>query len=738
MPSVKDFVLDAEAEKLYQMLGGIDTSSHLIAPAEYDTDGFIDSIVREEEIVEAARVLLVEAAHYLAAFFTVAQNLGPEELCRERIEKVMAAVDRLAEIPGRESNLVLRFRGNSARGEEPDYAQFNYSMTLGNYSIDLSIAKSLGNHKATGVPDLAVRLRKAFKSFGRLDISSVCLTIGVWGAEDRKRVRVSLQGLAVYYQNLADTANAAEKVVYNENRQPDPNLTVLGLINRVTFASLRQLVGQVKAMMYCDKPSVGLLQCVSVYDAIFVFKKFRDQLQKPAVEVNNTRWLMVNGSQDVISRDRAEICHALAKVFDNSPRRIAEIIESVYGSDYRDIGVDNLSGNLRKLTDFFLRLEQETALAATKGTILRIVSGCLGRVADEILDEFLLPARNLLHSEIFGLVAFFKQRVATSRKVRRIISEPIVFSAQDLEILARDLGIGSEEARQLILSLQECFTIDSHFNRRNFENNIEVFLKSEKKVFAFLWHYLKEIRDRNDRVTFLSSLQMLISKMQRPQNALDILLRDVVGDPEAVRFSDRNALILANLLIRKYNKELHKQIELTPEEVMLVKDGLNLEMTVEAETYIDQEADRFFRKTKTLHKAILDALSGKKGANDKPMPLHYVISVEREAFMLLSLIGGRIPHKIIQSAVKEYGDPDSKVYTLVADQGQMKVVLGLLQLAVRGLGRFKTDTDLKLLQEVRCRKEEFQTRYGELLPEGMLDKVMGFVDASMTKILADT
>jgi hypothetical protein len=45
--------------------------------------------------------------------------------------------------------------------------------------------------------------------------------------------------------------------------------------------------------------------------------------------------------------------------------------------------------------------------------------------------------------------------------------------------------------------------------------------------------------------------------------------------PEKVEPSDRNAIMLANILLRTYNKELDVDIEMTPEEVLNVRNGLD-------------------------------------------------------------------------------------------------------------------------------------------------------------------
>ena len=80
------------------------------------------------------------------------------------------------------------------------------------------------------------------------------------------------------------------------------------------------------------------------------------------------------------------------------------------------------------------------------------------------------------------------------------------------------------------------------------------FAKYERNIFQFLWHYLKLINNRHDRVSYLNSLQLLIAEMKDPKQALLVLLADFIKTPMQVSFFDRNALILCNILLRKYNQ----------------------------------------------------------------------------------------------------------------------------------------------------------------------------------------
>ena len=95
---------------------------------------------------------------------------------------------------------------------------------------------------------------------------------------------------------------------------------------------------------------------------------------------------------------------------------------------------------------------------------------------------------------------------------------------------------------------------------------------------------------------FLNALQMLIAKIHQPKRAIKVLIADFCADPGVIEFADRNALMLANLLIRKYNKELNLDIELTPEEVLLVKEGLDREVVTYAALAYRERSGEIYRQ----------------------------------------------------------------------------------------------------------------------------------------------
>ena len=121
---------------------------------------------------------------------------------------------------------------------------------------------------------------------------------------------------------------------------------------------------------------------------------------------------------------------------------------------------------------------------------------------------------------------------------------------------------------------------------------------------------------------------------------------DFLEEPDAVHFSDRNALMLANLLLRRYNKELDIDIEITPEEVFLVKEGLNREAATAALMLIDAENEALFEKIRTIHRKIVVSLDSGYDSTDN-MNLKYLLSLEREIHIFVALLGGDVARSVL-------------------------------------------------------------------------------------------
>jgi hypothetical protein len=338
-----------------------------------------------------------------------------------------------------------------------------------------------------------------------------------------------------------------------------------------------------------------------------------------------------------------------------------------------------------------------------------------------------------LHEKLLDTVTFFKSRIDTKKKMSEIVYRPINFSLQDFETLAKDFDISIEEAKKLTEMLRECFDENGRFKRVVFKQVMPGFSRYERKIFEFLWHYLKEYIHEEDRTVYLNSLQLLIAKMQKPKLAIRILLSDFCLNTKAINYSDSKALMLCSILIQKYSKGLI-DLEITPEDILKVSAGLDKGMANYTAWRIDRDQNSFFEKMQTIHQNLVKGLhSARKEAPS--MPLSFFISLEREAYIFFSLSGGTSSHSILLSAVKEYGDPDSVIYHGKQSKNYIGALLKNLRIAIRGLGRVGWLENLSALDEI-CGNEDLLLAIGKTNRNKLrVNQIMNLIEESKRQII---
>ena len=293
--------------------------------------------------------------------------------------------------------------------------------------------------------------------------------------------------------------------------------------------------------------------------------------------------------------------------------------------------------------------------------------------------------------------------------MRGLLNSKASFTDDDYAIIAEDFAITDEDARELLNLLQSSFDSEGRFRRKVFEGHLKEFAKYERNIFQFLWHYLKQINNRQDRVSYLNSLQLLISEMKDPKQALLVLLADFIKTPMQVTFFDRNAPILCNILLRKYNQELRNEIEITPEEVLMVREGLDPDRVAVAIEQVSMHQDKFYQKIRLVHEGFQQALNPRAVA-EKTLPIRYLVTLEREAYIFLSLIGGSAGHKIIRDAIEEYSNPHARIYMLDKSSENIPAIMQLFKVLIRGLHRFNDIADLPLLQSVMGQEKPLMSK----------------------------
>lgn len=575
-------------------------------------------------------------------------------------------------------------------------------------------------------------------------------------------------------------------LIRDEKGQPDPNLTMLAGLNDLSPRKAKEMVQKVDSWM----KSAGGDKFATVYDAVFAVQSLQRRLIRPPIEVNNIQWRMVGRGQKVVvdgreghiqgggapdgyaddsaaeENDLAEepaappaksnsrpapkpvateasddpIISFVMTHFGKSPPHAARIIKSVNGRDYRRLNAGQLGERLALVSEILEVAEAEPEGHRIESIVLPNLMGKLEQSRDKVLIALETDGRSILdengeamgtiHPKVSKVFSVAQGRAVLRHKIRNIMRGGDDFSDADYAALARDFSISVKDARGIVGLLQECFDSDGHFIRKSFERNIPQFVQYERKIFEFMWHYLKETFHRNDRVAFLNSLQLLISEMKQPKKAISTLMTDFLKIPAAIGFSDRNALMLSNLLIRKYNKELNLDIEITPEEVLLVKEGVDKEISEAVSRVIDSNRLRFIKKIETIREQIAWALGAARTNDAQPLPLRYLLSLEREVVIFLSLVGGQTAGEVLRSAVKVYGNSGSEMYRFRDSRNQLVSLLQHLKIILRGMGRLGTDRDLRLLDEVSWGEQGFMRMALGDAERDKIKQVMRWVDLS--------
>lgn len=713
-----NFSLDASANELYAQLSGIDTTRRILDPPPQESS-LLELLGAEEQWLDSNRLILIEICCLLADILHKKSPLSPGQSDNQD-SALWAAIKQLSGYPHFDGTISIRYRGSGLPGQDAGNEQSDYEASTGNLLLDLQVAGIMGKRMA-GQPGSALpgQLLAAFRGFSALGIIHLHLDSKVGSENDKDRVLAAVRALSQYYLE-AGQPEKSTSIVLDEYNLPNPNLTLLAKINKVKPAAIQKLVAEITPMLFGPEPKEALAPFPTVFNAIFAFPKLTAQLNKPAIEINNIQRLMPGQTGTTYNRNQALLSRSVIANYGANPRQVAEVLASVSSGGYQNIYMGTLQKRLSLATDFLNKSEKASQPGTVREEALHNIETGLELISDELYEALDIAESQdrattetgstsrqtePLHKEIFALLSFFKRRSVIKKKMRDMVRGQVKFDPQDYLVIARNFRITASQAAHLVQLLNSCFDQNGRFRRSAFEKNIPEFVTYETKVFEFLWHYLKELVSRDDRVSFLNALQHLIAQLDRPAEALKILLRDIFGQAHRVGFSDRNGLLLANILIRTYNQELGSHIELTPEEVLQVKMGLNQDMIAQALAFFEKNQENLFRKLRTIHAELQKTLSQESG--EASIPLHYLTTLERELIIFLALVGGPVAHKILRGVVKEYGNPDSGIYAFLPGPEESKGFLQLLQVAVRGLKRFAEMEDLLLFTVLTDRTPRF-------------------------------
>jgi hypothetical protein len=706
------------------------------------------------------RILLVDLAYLLSSYFVDVRYWEGVKSEKDTFEQLSRTLRKLSQIPENDGSVIIRFRGFPSGKKQSEKS--DYVVGFGNISVDKEIANAVTYRQGIHMSHLAGRLSRSFNTFAQHGINTLYLNLADLSPLARERLRICLHIISHYKQALKTNdpivfENRGKRVylplVYDEQNQPDLNLILLAGLNGLTPKASERLVRHVSAWLQQSEQTASADQYIGVYNAIFRLKNLKNKLIKPPIEINNIKWLKVDGGQKVVFDGQDEfseasfVPQAIRDAFGELPDPSVNYPDSFAGMGLDYIDPKEVGQRLQEAFNLIDKIGSRTEGWELLEEVIQSIQGRFELAGDSVFDSMSVEKGELkimaqgkeiaiqgLNQNLLDRIEYHKQRSAFKKKMRAIAGCGIDFNTEDYQQLAERFDIDAEDIREIVTLVKRCFDDQGHFLKGTFDQYIREFADYPENIFALFWQYLKEPLERRDRVAFLNSLQLLIAEMNSGKSAVQVLMADFCHDPANVSYSDRNAPMFACILLRRFNKELNLDIEVTPEEVLLVKEGLNAEVVKIVSEIIENHPELFLEKIQTIQIKINDALKP-KSPGAEPMPLRYLLSLEREVHILLALVGGETALSVLRNAVKRYGNPYSELYKFQESHHYLQAFLQHLKVAIRGLGRIGERIDLAVLEDVKMRQKGFMRLGDGLQHENLVVRIMDWIDIARQSIL---
>ena len=765
--------MDDINEKLFAQLGGSGASAAQV-PADQPVAEPTAGTSSQDESLDRWRILMVELAYLLNASFQDAHYWEGVKAEKDTFRQFVRIIRELNQMPGQTNEIRIQFRG-AQKAKFSD--KIDYVMSFAEITVDLPVIAALTRRMGLRVKHLEGRLQKSFEAFAAQAIKSLRIKIPENPDNSMESMRVSLRVISCFHQAVENNVpigfdKDGEKFsidpVTDDMGQPDPNLTTVAALNGISSASMHDLMAKVKKAVQPRGSSSTGETPVNIFQAMFSIKSLQQKLLKPPIEINSDGSSAAQANSAAGFGDasgvaggsggqamgsgmnpgvvKARVAQFVKQAFGDKPENAKKVMRSMYGKDFQTISQEDLGERMTLVTDMLRTLEQNPKGQHLMQDVLHRIQDGLDQVPQGLLDDVVVDDKGIRYwsdqgeqsvenvdERLLNVVGHAKQKSAIQKKQRTVLSASADFSLQDYSKIAADFGINDQDVEDIITLFKSCFDAQGNFLRASFEKKVPDFAGCKKKVFDILWEFLKETPRRNDRLPFLNSLQLLVKETKNPIQALKVLLSNFAMDPAGVEYFDRNAIMLANQFLRTYNKEINMDIEITPEEVLLVIEGLDPSVLNYASWKLDGEQKSFFEKFITIRKRLIDSLDV-----DSPdahyLPIRFLLALEREIHIFLSLVGGSSAYTVVRGALNVYGDPASQVYLLKESRDHMTALLQHLAVLIRGFGRLGTQKDLELLNEVKNNEDGFYALGNDARHEALVRRILGWIETSKNNI----
>ncbi len=764
------------ADNLLQQLGGVGSpEGDSTSPRETVKQKV--TAVQSSEPLDHWRMLLVDLVYLMNGAFRDVHYWEGVKKDKDTIKEFVNILHELQQMPQSDGVVRIEFRGNLGTkvSEKTDYI-----IRFGDLMVDAAAVFAVVKRIGIRVKHIEGRLIKSFEAFSAQGLDTIFIKIPDASDESLEKLRVCMRIIACFKKAVEeDTAieyikNAQPlslKPVLNESQQPDPNLTQLAALNDLSPKNMQAMIQKVAALMKHPDFARSGQPSANVYQTIFNIKSLRQRLARPAIELNSGRAPQAAKSPPgesggaegresgpggggpggpPVQADPAVLKTNVARFikasYGDSPEKAVQVMKTIYGDDYHQLDLSGLEGRLQLITDLLGTLESSDKGQALMENVLERIQTGMDQLPKDVLGELIIDGDEIkiwqddqekvlgkFDANLLNIIGTSKDRSAARKKMRIALKADGQFTDQDYEQLSKTFNISIQAAEEITRLLKSCFDGQGNFQRAFFEKNIPGFADHPKRIFEILWEFLREIPRRSNRLPFLNSLQLLVKEIKQPKQAVKTLLSDFMLDPGDVNFPDRNALMLAIQFLRTYNKEINMDIEITPEEVLMVNKGLDSGVKRYMAWKIDGEQKRFIEKIVTIRKKLIQSFE-QEGSDFKVMPIRFLLALEREAHIFLALVGGKTAAAVIQGALNVYGNPASQIFLLKESPNYMTGLLQHLGILIRGIGRVGQESDFALLDDIQKRQQGFMNLSEEPRHTALVKRTLGAIDSAKHEI----
>jgi hypothetical protein len=758
-------------DNLVQQMGGVGSPEAQAAPPPETVKETVTAVQSSEQL-DRWRMLLVDLAYHLNGAFRDAHYWEGVISDKDTLGEFVRILQELLQVPQNVGVVRIEHRGSPGM-KIPE--KLDYIIRFGDHRVDIAAVSAMIRRIGIRVKHIEGRLIKSFEGFAARDLETIIVTIPDTSDKSMEKMRICMRIASCFNKAVQDDApieyvknnqKLSLELVLNESQKPDPNLTQLAALNDLSPQNMQEMIEKVMSLMRRPNFAKSAQRPANVYQTIFSIKSLHQRLVRPIIELDSEWGPQTEKGPTGSSAGtgggasgpgpppvridpvvlKANVAKFVKETYGDSPEKAMGVMKTIYGRDYRQLDLVGLAGRFQLITDFLTSLGNSDKDQALMEDVRGRIQTGMDQLPKAVLDDLVIDGDEI---KIWGedqetvieksddilldIIDTAKERSTARIKRRVALRADGKFTYKDCEQLSNIFNIAIQEAEEIARLLKSCFDGQGNFQRTHFEKNVPELADHPQKIFEILWGFLKEIPRRSDRVPFLNSLQLLVKEINQPQQAAKILVSDFIRDPGDVSFPDRNALMLAIQFLRFYNKEVNMDIEITPEEVLMVNKGMDPAVRRYLTWKIDGEQNRFTEKIATISKKLIQSFE-QAGTDTKVLPIRFLLALEREAHILLALIGGKTATTVIQEALKVYGNPASQVFLLKESPNFLAGLLQHLGILIRCIGRVGNESDFALLDDILKRQQGFLNLSQEPRHMALVRRTLGSIDSAKHEI----